>query len=397
MIVQKVFFIIGIFWLSLNSSVLASHQISLDFVEIKTRDLLKILAEHANKNIIISEKVNGKITVSLHNVSWREAIDIVLKMQGLVKQETDSVLLITTLTELSNHEQSALPLAVFNPHYISADNFSKLLKPAGVLSNQGKSGADGGSNSLVVADTSEHLATVRQLLKQIDVPLKQVLIEARIVSADESFARALGLEINGKTGTAINVNNGKIQVKENTLSPGQYKFTIVKFNNNDLLDLQLSALENEGRGKVISKPKLVTIDRQTAYIEAGAEVPYQEKTKEGSTSTSFKKAALSLKVTPEIVAKNLINLSLQLSQDKVGQLVVNGVPTIDTRKINTRVLVRDNETIVLGGIYEWSRVSHEICVPILGHIPLIKFLFSKKEHRMEKKELLIFVTPKIVS
>lgn len=372
-----------------------SSQISLDFVEINTRDLLKILAEQGDKSIVISEKIAGKITVKLHNVSWREALDSILQMQGLIKHETDKVIVIATLDELNKNEQVLLQQQVFNPRYVSADNLAKLLKPAGVLSNRGKSGADIGSNSLVVADTTDHILAVKKVLQKIDVPLKQVLIEARIVSADEAFARALGLELSGHTGTAI--KEAKVRPKAGSLRPGQYNLTIAKLDNNNMLDLQLTALENEGRGKIISKPKLLTVDRRPAYIETGAEIPYQEKTREGNTSVSFKKAVLSLRVTPEVVAKDVVTLRLQLSQDKIGQLTVNGVPTIDTRKIHTQVLVHNNETIVLGGIYEWSRVNQETRVPILGYIPLLKLFFSKKEIKMDRKELLIFVTPRIVS
>lgn len=167
-------------------------------------------------------------------------------------------------------------------------------------------------------------------------------------------------------------------------------------NNENGLDLELAALESEGRGKVISSPKLLTADRQAAYIESGAEIPYQEKTKRGDTSITFKKAVLSLKVTPEIVAEDTVNLLLQLNQDKVSQLTVNGVPVIDTRKIQTQALVRNGETIVLGGIYEWSKSNNIIGIPVLGKIPLLGLLFRKQETKMERKELLIFVTPRIV-
>jgi type IV pilus assembly protein PilQ len=191
-----------------------------------------------------------------------------------------------------------------------------------------------------------------------------------------------------------------IQTKQATTSidlrPGRANFAIAKLNNGSLLDLELAALESEGRGKVISSPKLLTADRQAAYIESGAEIPYQEKTKRGDTSITFKKAVLSLKVTPEVVAEDTVNLLLQLNQDKVSQLTVNGVPVIDTRKIQTQVLVRNGETVVLGGIYEWSKSNNIIGIPVLGKIPLLGLLFRKQETKMERKELLMFVTPRIV-
>ncbi len=387
-------FIIGVFAgaIPVACGALSEGKISLDFVDIKVRDLLKILAESASKNIIISEKINGKITVNLRNVSWYEALATVLQMQNLIKYETGRVITVVTAEELSKNEQSIFRPAVLNLHYASAESISKILKPAGILSPQGKSEADVGSNSLVIADTGDKIAVIRQLLKQIDVPAKQVLIEARIVSADDSFLQELGLELHDSP-----VRTSKEGALVTHARRNQFNFAIAKFGNNGMLDLQLAALEERGRGKVISRPKLLATDRQVAYIEAGAEIPYQEKTKEGNTSVAFKKAVLSLKVTPEVVAKDAINLSLELNQDKVGQLVVNGVPTIDTRKIHTQVLVHDNETIVLGGIYEWSKVNRMRRVPFFGQIPVIKIFFSKKETQMERKELLVFVTPRIVS
>ena len=380
--------------LSVTSNAVAASQISVDLVNIDTRDLLKMLAKYLNKSIVISEKISSKITVNLHGVSWREALDAVLQMQGLVKHETANVIMIATADEAVKNEQLVSQPAVFNLRYTSADNIAKLLKPAGVLSSYGKSGAEVNTNSLVVADTDDKIVSIKQLLKQIDVPAKQVLIEARIVNADENFIHELGVDL-GNHQAAVSGDSASHTLALHS-QRGQFNFAIAKLANNALLDLELSALEHEGRGKIISKPKLLATDRQAAYIEAGAEIPYQEKTKEGNTSTTFKKAVLSLKVTPEVVAKDAVNLSLELNQDKIGQLVVNGVPTIDTRKIHTQVLVHDNETVVLGGIYEWSKSNNITRVPFLGKIPVLGMLFHKKEIKMERKELLIFVTPRIV-
>ncbi len=366
----------------------STQRISVNFSNIKTYDLLHILTEHSGKSVIISEKIGGKISINLRKISWREALDTVIQMQGLVKRETANVIIITPPGDLDKKEQAILQPTVFNLHHSSADNISKILGPAGVLSPTGKAGAETRTNMLVVADTSDKIAALKHLLKQVDVPVKQVLIEARIVSADEKFASDLGLEF------------GTIQTKPATTSidlrPGRANFAIAKLNNGSLLDLELAALESESRGKVISSPKLLTADRQAAYIESGAEVPYQEKTKRGDTSITFKKAVLSLKVTPEIVAEDTVNLLLQLNQDKVSQLTVNGVPVIDTRKIQTQALVRNGETVVLGGIYEWSKSNNIIGIPVLGKIPLLSLLFRKQETKMERKELLMFVTPRIV-
>ena len=389
------------FMFALNNIVLAANgstqQISVNFPNIKIYDLLHILTEHSGKSVIISDKIGGKININLRKASWREALDTVIQMRGLVKQETANVIVIAPPGELDKKEQLVSQPTVFNLHHSSADNLSKILGPAGVLSPTGKAGAEARTNTLVVADTNDKIATLKSLLTQIDVPAKQVLIEARIVSADEKFARDLGLEF-GMTQTkqAIKSGDNSNIISTIDLRSGRANFAIGKLNNGSLLDLELAALESEGRGKVISSPKLLTADRQAAYIESGAEIPYQEKTKRGDTSITFKKAVLSLKVTPEIVAEDTVNLLLQLNQDKVSQLTVNGVPVIDTRKIQTQVLVRNSETIVLGGIYEWSKSNNTIGIPVLGKIPLLGLLFRKQETKMERKELLMFVTPWII-
>ena len=370
---------------------LGDAKISLDFIDIKTADLLKLLADHSHKSIVLSEKVDSKITIKLHDISWREALNAVLQMHGYVKYETPSTITVLTADESEKNPNTNLNHAIFGLRHVSAENVSKILKPGVVLSPQGKSEAEVGTNSLVVADTSDKIMEVKELLKQVDLPAKQVLIEARIVNADKHFLHELGFELHN---TKASGNKTKIDVT-NSLR-GQFDFTLAKFASSNLLDLRLAALEDSGRGKVISKPKLLASDREEAYIEAGAEIPYQEKTKSGNTSISFKKAVLSLKVIPEVIGKTSVNLNLQLNQDKVGQFMVNGVPTIDTRKIQTHVLVRDGETIVLGGIYEWSKIDQITSVPVLGKIPIIKILFSKRETRLERKELLIFVTPKIL-
>ena len=372
----------------------SARQISVDFSDIKTRDLLYILTKQSGKGVIISEKISGKISVNLHNVSWREVLDTVLHMRGLVKSETPNLIVIAPLGEIDQKEQVILQPTIFNLHHASADNVSKILAPSGALSSLGKAGAEARTNKLVVTDTSDKVEVLKKLLKQVDVPVKQVLIEARIVSADERFINDLGLEFGtSKVSRADKTSDNAVVSKSHY---GKFNFAIAKLGNGSLLDLELAALESEGRGKVISSPKLLTADRQAAYIESGAEIPYQEKTKEGDTSTSFKKAVLSLKVTPEVVAEDAINLLLQLNQDKVSQLTVNGVPAIDTRKIQTQVLAHNGETIVLGGIYEWSKSNNIISVPVLGKIPLLGLFFSKQETKMERKELLMFVTPKIV-
>lgn len=331
---KKTLLICCIWWFCLLFRVVVATvpKISADFANIKTIDLLRILTDSVNKNVVISEKVSGSTSVKLHNIFWQDALDVVLQMEGLIKYETKNTIVIVPLE-------------------------------------------DGDKN--IKTDLSP-----------------QILIEARIVSIDDNFIRSFGLDLhNSVIKKAQELNKGLTKIDS---GQGQFNLIVTKFNNNTMLDLELNALESKGCGKVISKPKLLTANRKTAYIESGAEIPYQEKSKEGNTSIAFKKAVLSLKVTPEVVENKFIHLSLELNQDKIGQLMVNGVPTIDTRKIDTKVLVQDQDTVILGGIYEWSKNNVITGVPILSHIPVIKYFFRKKETKMERKELLIFVTPKIV-
>ena len=284
---------------------------------------------------------------------------------------------------------------LFKIHYAKASHIADLItKSHGFLSESGAVAADSRTNSIWVNDEPNRIKMLEQYLHDIDIPVKQVMIEARIVYADEAFGRELGLKFestfaaNTKSAEGMNMD---LPVK--TYSPGNITLAIAKLGDGVLLDMELSALESEGRGKVISKPKLVTANRESAYIEAGDEVPYQEKTSSGATSLVFKKAVLGLKVTPELTDNNQVNLKLQLNQDKVNATNINGEPTIQTRQIQTQILVNNGQTAVLGGIYEES-TSHVVTkIPFLGSIPLVGLLFQNNQSRVERKELLIFVTP----
>ncbi len=369
--------------------------LNLDIHDIKIRELINLISQRANKNIVTSDKVNGSTSLKLTNIPWRSALDTIVKMHGLTKHEREDTIIIGTKEEMTREEDQLLKSRVFDIRNVPVENLAKLLGSAGILSSKGKISTDMLSNTLVATDNEDHLNNLAKLVKQIDQPIQQILIEARIVSVDDLFMHELGLELHGKK----NLGSGsKNSINLALAAPqGSLNLTMAKLKNTELLDLQLTALEKNGRGQVISKPKLLTADRQVAYIEAGAEIPYQEKTKKGGTGIAFKKAVLSLKVTPEILAKNEINLILEISQDKVGQMLINGVPTIETRKIQTQTLAKNNETIVLGGIYEWSKTSTTAGIPILKELPLIKLLCGKKITTWERKELLIFVTPQIIS
>ena len=348
----------------------AKKLIDINANAVNVRDLIYNLAKYAHKNIVISDQVTGTISVQLTKISWRDGLEIILQMENLAKHEDETTIFIAPINEINKSEQQIAIPQVINLHYAQASDVTKILKNAN---------ADTRTNSLIVSDTQNNIDAAKKIINKIDVPTKQISIEARIVSADENFVRDLGLEFSTK------------------MQPGLFNFTLAKLDNEVILDLELQALENEGRGKVISSPKLITTERESAYIESGSEIPYQEKTKEGDTSIAFKKAVLSLKVTPEVAADNKINLNLQLNQDKVSQLSVGGVPAIDTRQIQTQVLANNGQTIVLGGIYEWSKSNNVIRIPFLGKIPLFGALFRSQEIKSERKELLMFITPKIVS
>ncbi len=228
---------------------------------------------------------------------------------------------------------------------------------------------------------------------------KQIQIEARIVNIDEDFTKELGLEFGTVSGDNNN-SSGRLTMDlstaDNKMNSGHFGFTLAKLNNNMLLDTELSAIESEGHGKVISRPKLITLNRKPAYIDSGEDIPYQEKTGEGNTNVNFKKAVLALKVTPEIVAKNKILLDIKVNQDKVSPLTIQGVPAIDTREIKTQVVVDNKQTVVLGGIYEQMQDNVTSKIPVLSAIPLLGKLFIHKQTETEQKELLIFITPQIV-
>jgi len=369
--------------------------ISLSVQNIKVRDLLQIIAKRAKKNIIISGQVTENVSIELNKVTWEEALASILKLQNLTKITTPDIIFIAPNAEVKQLEaaENKLPFAL-KLHYAEAQDLEKILKPAGVLSNNSGISADPRTNTLLISDAASNIASVGQLVHAIDNPLHQILIEARIVCIDADYAHELGAKFGThKTEQILPRQKINVDLPLDTMETGVADISILKLANTRTLDLVLSALENEGKAKVISSPKLITTERQAAYIESGSEIPYQEKTSAGATNVAFKKAVLSLKVTPEIVSANKINLVLELNQDKVSQMTVNGVPAIDTRKIATQVSIQNRDTIVLGGIYEWANAETTTRVPYIGKIPLIGMLFTNKEKKQQRKELLMFVTP----
>ncbi len=297
-------------------------------------------------------------------------------------------------TPIENMQTAVIPL-----HYKDAVSVSKLLtsKNSHFLSAAGSIAADKQANSLWIRDTDSNINAIKKLIRTIDKQDPQIQITARIVNIDSNFTRELGLEF-GTVKNADNVNTGglNMDVPGGTLQSGIFNFTLATLRNNNTLDMQLSALESEGHAKIVSTPELITLDRKPAHISSGEDIPYQEKTGEGNTSTTFKKAVLGLKVTPIITANNKILLDISVNQDKVSSILVQGVPVIQTREIQTKVLVNNKQTLVLGGIHEQGENHIVSRIPFLGSIPLLGALFRKTTVQKDNRELLIFITPKII-
>lgn len=379
-------------------------KMNLDFRNIAVRDLLQIISQFAGKNIIVSEMVTGNISINFTNISWKEALQNIVKMENLSMQEKDNVIFVDSKNISSSNRSGIISASekqtyLFTVHYTKATDLLDILtKSHNLLSADGNVVTDPRTNSLWINDQAQRIESIRHYLEQIDVPIKQVMIEARIVYADSSFVRDLGLTF-GSSVSESTQNSGTLGMNMDLptkFDVGYATFAIAKLGEGRLLDLELAALESEGRGRIVSSPKLITANREPAYIESGDEVPYQEKTSSGATSVTFKKAVLGLKVTPEITKTNQVDLHIQLNQDKVSTSNINGVPAIQTRQIQTQVSIPSGQTVVLGGIYEESSNNAVHRVPFLSAIPLLGLLFQSKQTQMEHKELLIFVTPRVI-
>ncbi|GIX22436.1 MAG: fimbrial protein [Gammaproteobacteria bacterium] len=411
------------------------ERLSLNFQDIEVRSVLQLIADFTGLNVVVSDSVTGNLTLRLKNVPWDQALDIILDAKGLAKRQSGNVLLIAPTEEIAAREkleleaqQQARTLAPLRSEFIQV-NYAKASELAallsgggqgGLLSDRGRVSVDQRTNTLLVQDTAERLEEIRALVNRLDVPVQQVLIESRIVIASDDFNRELGVRFGtvrdtGITstgeGTAVSgslnattqlINGDQIELNDRmnvnlpVINPaGSLGLALARLPFGTLLELELSAMQAEGRGEIISTPRVITANQKEAFIEQGVEIPYQQATSSGATSVSFKKAVLSLKVTPQITPDNRIILDLTVNKDSVGE-VFAGVPSIDTREVNTQVLVNDGETVVLGGIFEHTKSEQVNKVPFFGDLPGIGALFRSRSKVDEKSELLIFVTPKIV-
>jgi len=412
------------------------ERLSLNFQDIEVRSVLQLLADFTGTNIVVSDTVTGNLTLRMKNVPWDQALDIVLKTKGLAKRRNGNVMLIAPSEEIAAHEKLELesqkqieklaPLYsdFIQINYAKAADIATLLqsKDSSLMSERGKATIDVRTNTLLVQDTAEKLSEIRKLVARLDIPVRQVLIESRIVIANNDFSRDLGV----KFGLAGNSSKGRNFAIGGGTRPGNTNFgTTPGFEvpagsgnsgllvdlpvanpagalgialgkvGSSLLQLELSAMQLENRGEIISSPRVITSNQQKATIKQGVEIPYQEASSSGATSVSFKEAVLQLDVTPQITPDDRIIMDLQVNKDSVGRIFA-GVPSIDTRNVTTRVLVDNGETLVLGGIYEQERKKQTTRVPFLGSLPGIGWLFKTNSKTDNKKELLIFVTPKII-
>ncbi len=427
------------------------ERLTLNFQDIETRAVLQLLADVSGLNIVVSDTVVGNVTLRLQNVPWDQALDIVLQTKGLDMRQNDNVIIVAPAAEIANRERQELealkqfeelaPLRseFIQVNYAKASELASLLQSgsgASILSDRGTVAIDERTNTLLVQDTAENLAEARRLVRTLDIPVRQVLIESRIVIANDDFSRELGVRV-GFTGVEENSSDGLIAITgsssgsdtivnsglanlQNTGSvfPATLPAADDRFNINlpvanpagraalaildsdYLIDLELSALQAEGRGEIVSTPRVITANQKEASIEQGVEIPFQESASSGATTTRFKKAVLSLVVTPLITPDDRIIMDLDVAQDNVGEVVPSAtggfVPSIDTRRVVTQVLVSNGETVVLGGIYETTRRETTSMVPVLGALPVVGNLFRSSQNTANKAELLIFVTPKII-
>lgn len=429
------------------------ERLTLNFQDIETRAVLQLLADASGQNIVVSDTVSGSVTLRLQNVPWDQALDIVLRTKGLDKRREDNVIIVAPSDELAAREKADLaakkdlqelaPLRseYLQVNYAKASDLAELIKSQGgsLLSQRGSVAVDDRTNTLLLQDTADRLGDIRRLVGSLDIPVRQVLIEARIAIVNDDFQRDLGvragftgLKSNGTDGlistggTAAGVDTNLESALDNLAGTGspypveidtgaaaanRYNVNLpvvspagsiafMVLGSDYIVDLELSAAQSEGRGEIISSPRVITANQKEASIEQGVEIPYQESASSGAATIQFKKAVLALRVTPQITPDNRIILDLNVKKDSVGQIIVGGagqqVPSIDTREINTQVLVNDGQTVVLGGILETERRETEKKVPYLGDIPVLGYLFKTTTKTNNKDELLIFVTPKIL-
>ncbi len=417
------------------------QKLSLNFQDIDVRSVLQLIADFTSLNLVASDTVTGKITLRLQNVPWDQALDLILKTKGLAKRTMGNVMLVAPADEIARREKEELDasqrseaLAPLHTEflqisYAKAEELATLL--AKVISSRGSVSTDSRTNTLIINDTAKKIDEIREMVTRLDVPVRQVMIEARVVLANTSTDKEMGVswgidgsQVNGSSAMLFGGSNQtmldsaswwsqqqampgtpvvrtitypqNLAVDMSARQTGGSSFALGFVNaRGDLLNLELSAFQSEGHGDVVASPRVMTADNQMARIASGQQIPYQQATSSGATSTSFKNAELSLEVTPTITPDGRIQMKLAVNKDSPSTAVSNNQLLIDTNSIKTTVLVNDGETVVLGGIYQTSATRGVLKVPLLGDIPILGALFRKDTAISTKQELLIFITPKI--
>ena len=420
------------------------QRLSLNFQDIEVRSVLQLLADFTGLNMVVSDTVGGNITLRLKDVPWDQALDIILQTKGLTSRRYGNVIMVAPIEEVAARERLELeaqkqieelaPLVseLVQVNYAKASNLAEILKASEnrLLSERGNVTVDERTNTMLIQDTTQSLEQIRALLADLDRPVRQVLIESRVVIANDDFARELGVRfgfntsgttsgdgsyliaggkpgyIGGTAGFAPGIENPAdsgeeaLMVNLPTLlggpRGGALNLLLGKAGER-LLQLELSAMQQEGRGEVVSSPRVITSDQQRAVIKQGIEIPYQEATSSGATNVSFKEAVLKLEVTPHITPDDRIIMDLVVTKDNPDfTREVLGVPPVDTRSVETSVLVDNGETVVLGGVFEETKSTQEEKIPFLGDLPAVGYMFRNTNTARDKKELLIFVTPKVL-
>ena len=428
---------------SLDKSVFKGDLLDLNFQDIEVRDVLELIADFKSLNLVASDSVQGTITLNLNDVPWDQALDIIMRSKGLDMRQQGNILLIAPIEEIAERERKEVeskrkleelaPLETYVARikYAEAKEIYKFFNAPRAQVNSGdqqRSGGQGGhgstfsilsergsaivderTNTIILTDIGDKIDEFKRLLARIDIPVKQVLIEARIVKAESDFRKELGASwgLAGSDQVDFSLGNSTNEILEGVLatdlgiSNPKAAFSLSYLSSNLLIDLELSALEAGGFGEIVSQPKVLTADKRKASIKSGVEIPYQAVTNNGDASgavveTQFKEAVLKLEVTPQITPDNQVIMNILVKQDSVGSFTVNGEPAINVTEISTQALVGNGQTLVLGGIFQSEEVTGDEKVPVLGDLPLVGHLFKKQMRSKEKREILIFITPKII-
>lgn len=418
----------------------SGEKLSLNFQDIDVRSVLQLIADFTDLNLVASDTVQGNITLRLQNVPWDQALELVLKTKGLDKRQVGNVLLVAPADEIAARERQELesqrqiaelaPLRreVVQVNYAKASDIARLFQSVtdqgGASEDRGSIAVDDRTNNIIAYQTQERLDELRRIVAQLDIPVRQVMIEARIVEANVDYDKSLGVKWGGNLNLNDNWSAYGRGAEGLTLEEGgegepdiinrPFNLPFVDMGaigansgiglgfvtNNAILDLQLSAMEKTGNGEVVSQPKVVTADKETAKILKGSEVPYQEASSSGATSTSFKEAALSLEVTPQITPDNRIIMEVKVTKDEPDfsqAASTGGIPAIRKNEVNAKVLVTDGETIVIGGVFSNTQSKSVDKVPFLGDLPFVGRLFRRDLVQDRKSELLVFITPRIMN